>query len=189
MALGLNRQNDTPIGGLPEFRGNIQGGEVFSVDEVPVWDGEKFAPGSNSALLSGYGGLVKTLEAGIVADGSVISNWDAVMPLAGTPLQMTPDPVTGIITVDQIGIYQIDFQCNIATLANNQDYFFELVVGLGATGFGTHVVGSNNLSSQSTGFSLLSAGTVGGQMAVTADNAGSNTFDAISVSFTCTRIG
>ncbi len=189
MPIGLNRQNDTPIGGLPEFRGNLQGGDVFSVGEIPVFDGAKFAPGINAALVLGFGGLVKTLEVGIVANGDIIADWDAVMPLGGSALQMTPNPTLGIITVDQQAIYQIDWQANLASLTNNQDYFFELVVGGIPTTFGTHIVGSNNVSSQSSGFSLMAAGDVAGTLAVTADNAGSNTFDVVSMSLTCTRIG
>ena len=189
MALGLNRENDTPIGGLPEFRGNLQGGEVFTVGQVPVFDGSKFVPGINEVLVLGYGGLVEGLSAGRVADGSIMADWDGVMPLGGTALQMTPDPVTGIITVDQTAIYQVDWQCNIANLANNQDYFFELVGTGGATGFGTHVVGSNNVSSQSSGFSLMLAGTAAGQIAVTADSIADSSFDVVSMSFTVNRIG
>lgn len=187
MPLGLNRENDTPIGGLSEFRGNLQGGEVFEIGNVPVYDGEKFAPGNNDALLNGFGGLVTSLTVGRVADASLINDWDAVMPLGGTPLQMTPDPVTGIIVVDQDGVYEVNFQCNIQGLGNNTDYFFQLISTSGATTFGSHVVGSNNVSSQSTGFSLTVAGTAAGQIAVAASGGGN--YDIVSASFSVTRVG
>jgi hypothetical protein len=189
MALGLNRENDTPIGGLPEFRGNLQGGGVFSVNEVPVFDGEKFAPGSQTALLHGYGGLATNGSVAEVADGTLIDGWDTATPLGGTPLQMTPDPVTGVVTVDQDGVYQVDFSCNVSALANNQDYFFQLISTSGASGFGSHIVGSNNVSSQSTSFSLTMSGTATGQVGVSAHSTGDLTYTIVSMSLTVTRIG
>ena len=189
MALGLNRQNDTPLGGLPEFRGNMQGGDVFNVDQVPVWDGEKFAPGSNSALLLGYGGLTTVLSAGHVADGSIIDDWDAVMPLGGVPLQMTPDPVTGLITVDQDGIYQVDFNIGLTSLANNIGYVFTLVLGGVDTNFGCAVGGSNNVSEQTTGFTLQVSGSVGGTVGVDATAPAGQGFDIVNGTLTVTRIG
>lgn len=189
MALGQNRENDTPIGGLPEFRGNLQGGGVFSSGEVPVFDGEKFVPGINQVLVLGYGGLALGESLLHTADGSIIDNWGNAMPLGGVPQQMTPDPVTGIITVNQDGVYDLAWTANLAGLANNEDYFFELVVSGGPTGFGTHIVGSNNVSSQSGGFSLMVQGSVGSELAVTADNLTDSTFDIVSMSLTCSRIG
>jgi len=189
MALGLNRQNDTPIGGLPEFRGNLQGGDVFNVGEIPVFDGEKFAPGVNVALVLGYGGLAVASSVLRVADGTLIADWDVVMPLSSVPLQMTPDPVTGIITVDQAGVYQIDFQCNIQNMDNNKDYFFELIDTNGTTGLGSHIVGSNNVSSQSTGFTLMTTGAAAGQIAIGSNSLDNSGYDIVSMTFICTRIG
>lgn len=189
MAIGQNRENDTPIGGLPEFRGNLQGGNVFSVGQVPVYDGDKFVPGVNQVLVLGYGGLIDSLSVARIADGSIMDAWDAVMPLGDTPLQMTPDAVTGIITVDQDGVYDVQFQGNFVNLVNNQDYFFELIDGAGPTGVGANIVGSNNVSSQSTGFNIMIPGTVGGQIAISAANIGDNLFDVVSMTFTVTRIG
>jgi len=167
----------------------MQGGDVFTVGQVPVFDGEKFAPGSNDALLSGYGGLAMNLTAGKVADATIINDWDAVTPLGGTALQMTPDPVTGIITVAQDGIYEVNFSCNISGLGNNVDYFFELLSTAGATTFGSHVVGSNNVSSQSTGFSLMVDGSAAGAIAIVAHSDADNGYDVVSMSLTVTRIG
>ena len=187
MAIGLNRENDTPIGGLPEFRGNLQGGNVFQVGNVPVFDGEKFAPGNNDALLNGFGGLITALSVGYLADGSLIDDWDAVMPLLDVPLQVTVDAATGVLTVDQDGIYIVDFQCNVTNLANNQDYFFQLLTSAGLTGFGSHISGSNNVNSQSTGFTIQVAGTAGGQLGVVVS--GGSAYDIVSASFSVTRIG
>lgn len=187
MALGLNRENDTPIGGLPEFRGNMQGGEVFEIGNVPVFDGDKFAPGSNSALLNGFGGLVSGLSLGHVADGGLIDDWDGVTPIGGVPLQVTVNAATGVLTVDQAGVYDIKFQCNVSSLANNQDYFFELLTDAGLTGFGTHVVGSNNVSSQSTGFVMQIVGEADGQVGVVVS--GGSGYDIVSASFSVTRVG
>ena len=189
MAIGLNRQNDTPIGGLPEFRGNMQGGEVFGVDSVPVWDGTKFAPGTNDALLLGYGGLTTVLSAGHVADGSLIDDWDAIMPLGAVPLQVTPDPVTGIIAISQAGIYEIDFNIGLTNLANNIGYVFTLVTEGGSTNFGCAVGGSNNVSEQTTGFSLQVVGTSGGLVAVDATAPAGQGFDVVNATFTVKRIG
>ncbi len=189
MSIGLNRENDTPIGGKPEYRGNFQTGEVFSVDDIPTFDGEKFVPGSNTGLAHGYGGLA--IEGSIVytADGSLIDNWTQVMPIAGTPLQTTPNATTGIITVDQTGTYIVNFTCNISALSNNADYIFVLFVAGGSTGFGTHVVGSNNLSSQTTSFSLQVDGAIGAQIAVSVDSIGNDNFTVISASLSVQRIG
>jgi len=188
MSIGLNRQNDTPIGGLSEFRANLQGGNVFQVDDVPIFDGEKFIPGTTSAIARGYGGLASTASAGYIADGSTIDNWDQATPLGGTPLQVAPNVAAGVIITAVDGTWDINFQCNITSLANNEDYFFELSGPGGGTGFGTHVVGSNNVSSQSTGF-VLQITAPAGAFGVTAFNVGSNTFDIISASLSLTRIG
>ena len=188
MAEGLNRHNDFPIGGRPEFRGNMQGGEVFGVDDVPVWDGAKFSPGTNSALLNAYGGLVTTLSAGHIADGSILDFWDAVTPLGGVPLQTTPVAATGVITTAISGTWEIKFECNVAGLTNNQDYFFQLTAPSGDTGFGTHVVGSNNVSSQSTGF-VITLTAPAGAVAVVVSNSGNNPFDIVSGTLSVNRIG
>jgi hypothetical protein len=187
MSIGLNRQKDTPIGGSPEFRGNFEV-ETFSVDNIAVFDGTKFAPGTDSGLLLANGGLAENLSLGRVADGSVIADWDAITPLNGTPVQTTPDPATGVITVAQAGTYHVSFNCSIQGLTNNQDYYFELYISGGATGYGTHIVGSNNVSAQSSGFSITADGPAGSAVAVVASNASNSTYDIVSMSFMVNRI-
>lgn len=190
MALGLNRENDTPIGGLPEFRGNLQGGNVFNVGTVPVFDGEKFVPGINEVLVLGYGGLVTEGSIAEVADGALVDSWGASMPLDGIPLQMTVDTGAGTITVLQDGVYEINFSFNVTDLANNQDYFFELVGSIsGDSGFGTHVVGSNNVSSQSGSFTVLADASNGNAVGIRASSTGDQLYTIISMSFTVKRIG
>jgi len=189
MAVGKNRYNDTPIGGLPEFRGNMQGGEVFGVDDVPVWDGSKFVPGTNDALANAYGGLVTALSVGRTADGSLIDDWDVVTPLGGTPLQVTPVIATGVVTVAIDGVYQVSFSINASNLVNNENYFFELTSSGGPTGFGSHIEGSNNVNSQSTGFDLMVDGSAGGAIGVLAHSDSNSGFDIVSSSFSVTRIG
>ena len=188
-AIGLNRHNDTPIGGLPEFRGNMQGGEVFNIDNVPVWDGEKFAPGSNSALLLGYGGLAVALSVGHVADGAIIDDWGAVSPFGGVPLQVTPVAATGIITVGQSGVYEINFQLNAANLANNISYIYTAVLNGISTNFGCAIAGSNNVSEQSSGFTMLVDATAADTIAVDATAPAAQTFDVVNASLTVKRVG
>ena len=189
MSTGDNRKNDTPVGGLDEFRGNMQGGEVFNVDQVPVWDGAKFSPGTNSALLLAYGGLAVALSAGHTADGSLIDDWDAATPLFGVPLQTTPDIVTGNILIAQAGVYDIGFELNAAGLANNISYVFTLVINGVSTNFGCAIAGSNSVSEQSTGFSLMADIGSAINVAVDATAPASQSFDIINASFTVKRIG
>ena len=189
MPVGLNRVHDTPIAGTDEFRGNMQGGGVFGIDSVPVWDGEKFAPGTNSALLLGYGGLVTALSAGHTADGSLIDDWDALTPLNGVPLQTIPSIPTGDITVLQAGTYEISFNIGLSNLANNISYVFALVINGISTNFGCAVSGSNNLSEQTTGFTLQA--TIGAAIVigVSATAPASQTFDVVNATLTVRRIG
>lgn len=191
MAIGMNRQNDTPIGGAPEFRGNMQGGDVFTTNTVPVYDGEKFAPGAPAALLNGFGGLAIQGSDARTADGTAINDWDAVMPLnGGTPLQMTPNATTGIITLDQAGTYEASLTFSIQGMANNRDYFFELQTAAGATGYGVSIVGSNNVTSQSGGFSLQANSLAGGSFSILANSQGnSDPYTIVSMSLSCKRIG
>ena len=189
MSLGLNRQNDTPLGGLPEFRGNLQGGDVFGVGTIPVWDGEKFAPASNDGLLLGYGGLVTALSAGHTADGGLVDDWDATTPLNGVPLQTIPSVPTGDITILQAGTYEIAFNIGLANLANNISYLFELIINGISTNYGCAVSGSNNLSEQTTGFTLQA--TIGAAIVigVSATAPASQTFDVVNATLTVKRIG
>ena len=188
-AIGLTRLNDTPIGGGTEFRGNMQGGEVYGVDSVPVWDGTKFSPGTNSALLLGYGGLAVALSAGHTADGSIIDNWDAVTPLFGVPLQTIPSAPTGNILISQAGVYDVGFELNAANLTNNVSYVYTLVINGVSTNFGCAIAGSNNVSEQSSGFALMAQIGAGVNVAVDATAPASQSFDIVNASFTVKRIG
>ena len=188
-ALGLNRQNDTPIGGLPEFRGNLQGGDVFGIDTVPAWDGEKFAPAANSALLLAYGGLVTAISAGHTADGGLVDDWDATTPLFGVPLQTIPSVPAGTITILQAGTYEISFNIGLANLSNNISYLFALVVNGVSTNFGSAVAGSNNLSEQTTGFTIQATIGAGIVIGVSATAPASQTFDVVNATLTVKRIG
>jgi hypothetical protein len=188
MALGLNRHNDTPIGGLPEFRGNMQGGEVFGVNDVPAWDGEKFAPATNSALLYSFGGLSDGAGQVITADGSEIGNWDAVLPVDGTPQQMTVDPVTGRLEALLSGTYEVTFAVNCTNLTNAQDYDFFMSRDGVATPVVARITGSNQVDSQSTSFNAMITGTAGGFVSILASGGGNN-FTVGSMSFTAKRIG
>lgn len=190
MPLGLNRLNDTPIGGHPEFRGNMQGGEVFGIDAVPVWDGEKFAPGTNSALLLAYGGLSTNSIAAVAADGSLIQNWDEVTPLGGTPLQTVVDPVAGTVAVNQTGVYQIDFSANVAGLANNQEYTFLLNIDGIDKNFGATISGTNSVETATVAFSIMSeAASTDIPIGVSVTNAGSSTYEIVTASLAVRRIG
>ena len=188
MPIGLNRENDTPIGGLAEFRGNMQGGLVYEVDQVPVWDGSKFAPGSNSALLLGFGGLATSSSAGHLADGSIIDDWDAITPLGGTPLQVTPN-LNGNILIAQAGIYEVGFNIGLSNLDNNISYVFLLVVDGVPQAFGAAVAGSNNVTEQATGFTLQSSISAGVNVAVNANSPADQGFDIVNATFTVRRIG
>jgi hypothetical protein len=186
--LGLNRRNDTPIGAAPEFRANMQD-TTWGVDNVPAWDGEKFAPASNSALLLGYGGLVTTASLGHIADGSVIDDWEEITPLLGTPLQTTPDPVTGLVTIVQAGVYRVDFSGTFTGMFNNESYNIVLQVNGGNLAFGAVIDASNNVSSQTASFNLMAQATGGGTVGVAVENAGSSGYDVTTASLTVTRIG
>jgi hypothetical protein len=188
MALGLNRHNDTPIGGLPEFRGNMQGGEVFGVDDVPAWDGGKFAPASNSALLYSYGGLSDGAGQVIAADGTAIGNWDAVMPVDGTPQQMTVDAVAGTLGALLDGTYEVSFSLNCTGLTNAIDYDFFLSRDGIATGVVARITGSNQVDSQSTSFTAMITGAAGGFVSILAVGGGNN-FTVGSMSLSAKRIG
>jgi hypothetical protein len=189
MPIGDNRQFDTPLGGLAEFRGNMQGGDVFSVGEVPVWDGAKFAPGVNAAIVLAFGGLVSTASAGHVADGSVINDWDAITPIGGSPLGVTPVAATGLITADVTGIYEISFDTNVGNLSNAVEYTFVYEIDGSPGPYGTIIKGSNNVEYQSAGFSLSIAVTAGQVVGVRATAPASETFDVISSTLSVSRIG
>ena len=167
----------------------MQGGDVFGVDSVPVWDGDKFAPGTNSALLLGYGGLAVALSAAHTADGSIIDNWDVTTPLFGVPLQTVPSVPTGNILISQSGVYDVGFEMNAANLSNNISYVFSLVINGVSTNFGCAIAGSNSVSEQSTGFFLLADISAGVNVAVDATAPASQTFDIVNASFTVKRIG
>ena len=190
MVIGLNRRNDTPIGGIPEFRGNMQGGDIWSVDSVPAWDGTKFAPAANSGLLMAFGGLATNGLLAVPADGSLIQNWDEVTPLGGTPLQTIVDDVAGTIAVEQVGVYQIDFNANVAGLVNNQEYSFLLNVDGVDRAYGAIISGTNSLEVGSLGFSLmLEASNTGVLLGVSVTNGGGNDYEIVTASFAVRRIG
>jgi hypothetical protein len=188
MPIGLNRHNDTPIGGLPEFRGNMQGGEAFGVDDVPAWDGTKFAPAANSALLYSYGGLVDGAGQVITADGSEIGNWAEVLPVDGVPQEMTVNPVTGRLEALLDGTYEVSFALNCTGLTNAVDYDFFLSRDGIATPVVARITGSNQVDSQSTSFNAMITGAAGGFASILAVGGG-NTFTVGSMSFTAKRIG
>jgi hypothetical protein len=185
----LQNQNDTPIGGTAEYRGNMQNGDAFNIADVPVWDGSKFAPGSATGLLTGYGGLASSLSPGHVADGSLMGDWDASLPIAGSPQQVTVDTALGTVTPAQTGVYEVSFSANVANLANNQQYEFVLNVDGSGISYCSIIIGSNNVNSQVTTFNLTANVGAGLVIAVEVFNAGSNTFDVVTASLTVLRIG
>lgn len=187
-AIGLNRRNDTPIGGKPEFRANFDD-VTWDVDEIPTWDGTKFAPGSSVGLLTAYGGLASSASAGYTADGSVIDDWDSTTPLAGSPKQTTPVIATGLITVVAAGVYQLNFSISVSNLTNNEEYLFQPVVDGTPLAFGAVINGSNNLSFQSTSFTLPAQIASGLEIGIGVTNGSSNTYDIVSASLSITRIG
>ncbi len=186
MSTGLNRQKDTPIGGASEFRANLEVG-TFNLDAIPVFDGEKFVPGTQTGLALTYGGLAMNQNAGYTADGSVLAGWDGVMPINGTPLLTTPDPVTGLVTVNSDGVYTVEFNCQVANVTNGLTYFFELITAAGLSGFGGAIVGSNQVDSQSVSLSLQVQASAGGTEGVAVS--GGSGYDVIQSSLTVTRIG
>ena len=188
-ALGLNRQNDTPIGGLPEFRGNMQGGSSFSTDDIPVWDGEKFAPGTSSGLVNSYGGLGDGDDVVLSADGSNIQNWDEVLPLGGTPKQLIIDPVAGTIELTITGDYEVGFNINASALSNGVPYDFFLAVNGVPTFLYGEIVGSNQVQSQSTGFLLMFAGNAGSVLSIQPTAPAGENYTTRSMTFGVTRIG
>jgi hypothetical protein len=188
MPIGLNRRNDTPIGGSEEFRANLDD-TVWAQDEVPTWDGTKFVPGSSVALLTAYGGLASDVSISHTADGSVVNDWDEVTPLNGTPEQTTPNAVTGTITVDVSGVFAISVTLTLSNLANNQDYVIEGELNGTPMDYAGVIRGSNNVFSQSSSFALLSNITAGDVFAITITNGSSSTYDIVSASISITRIG
>ena len=187
MTIGtVQNQNDTPIGGNTEYRANVQNGDVFSVSDVPAWDGTKFVPASNSALIYAYGGLLIGNDVTKSADGSVISGWGISQP--STPVQTTPDTVSGGITVALAGVYEINFSINCIDLTNNQEYLFSLTNGAITTGTVAAMVGSNQVTSQTTSFSALLNGNAGSVLGVICAG-GSQNYTVIAASFIVKRIG
>ena len=187
MAVGeIQNQNDTPIGGNSEYRANVQNGDVFGVSDVPAWDGTKFVPASNSALIYAYGGLLIGNDTTKSADGSVIAGWGIAQPTV--PVQTTPDIVSGGITVALSGVYEINFTINCIDLTNNQEYLFSLTNGVITTDILAAMVGSNQVTSQTTSFSALFDGNAGGAIGVICDG-GSQDYTVIAASFTAKRIG
>jgi len=190
MAVGdIQNQNDTPIGGASEYRGNLQSGDVFGIGSVPAWDGKRFVPALNSGLLSAYGGLASSDVGPVSADGTPITNWEAVLPYNGTPLGMTVSAVTGEVTVGIAGVYRIDFDISLTNLANNTRYDFFLGVNGAATEFGAAVAGSGSLSAQSSGFSMLAYTVAGVPITVIPVAAGDANFGIVSATLSVTRIG
>lgn len=191
MPIGLNRVNDTPIGGSSEFRGNLQAPmSVWNLDSVPAWDGEKFGPSANSGLLMAFGGLTSNVKAATAADGSLIQNWDAVTPLGGLPLQTVVNDVAGTVSADQAGVYQIDFSSNVAGLTNNQEYAFLLNVDGVDQAYGAVISGTNSVATATVAFSLmLQANTTNLPLGVSVTNGGSNTYEIVTASLTVRRIG
>ena len=188
MAIGeIQNQNDTPLGDTGEYRANVQSGDVFSVDDVPVWDGTMFAPGTNSALLNAYGGLYEGPGAVIPADGTNIDTWSNVTPIGGTPKQVVVDAGLGTILVPQAGDYEIDFALNCGGLSNNQDYIFQVAVDSVSTSVGSIIVGSNQVDAQSTSFTITVTAVGGGVISIQAS--GGTTFTVASMSFSVKRIG
>lgn len=187
MSSGLNRHNDTPIGGLQEFRANMLTSS-FVVDTVPVYDGEKFVAGSQTGLANAYGGLAMNEVAGFVADGTALDGWEGVMPLGGSPVNVTPNASTGVIVVSQPGTYDVTFSANLGGLTNANSYFFELAGNGTGLGFGSIVVGSVQVDTQSTSFSLQVQAAGGGNISILVTGAGAG-FDVISASITVSRIG
>lgn len=186
MSSGLNRHNDTPIGGLQEFRANMLTSS-FVVDTVPVYDGEKFVAGSQTGLANAYGGLAMNSVSGFSADGTPLDRWTAVTPANGSPVNVTPNASTGIIDIAQAGTYEITFSSNLSALINAATYFFELYTDAGASGFGSVVIGSNQVDTQSTSFSLQATADAGSALAVYVS--GGSGFDIISASISVSRIG
>ena len=189
MAIGLNRHNDTPIGGAEEFRGNMQGEEVFAVDDVPVWDGEKFAPGTSSGLVNSYGGLADGDDVILSADGSNIQNWDEILPLNGTPKQLTIDAVAGTITLLQAGDYEVSFAINASDLVNGVPYDFFLALDGVPTFLFAEIVGSNQVQSQSTAFSLMTVGNIGSVLSMQPTAPAGQNYTTRSMTFSVKRIG
>jgi len=189
VAIGLNRENDTPIGGAPEFRGNMQAGEVFSVDDVPAWDGEKFAPAANSALLNAYGGLGDGTDIVLSADGTNIENWDIILPLGGSPKQVNVDDVAGTLEVLLEGDYDIGFTISCDTLVNGVSYDFFLARNGAPTLLFAEILGSNQVQSQSTGFIVMVHALANDVFSIQPTAVGNVNFTTKSISFSLARLG
>lgn len=190
MPIGLNRENDTPIGGASEFRGNLQAPmSVWSPTNVPAWDGTKFVPAAGTGLFVAYGGLASNGIPATAADGSLIQNWDQVMPIGGTPLQLTVDAVAGTVTIAQDGVYQIDFGANVTGLVNNQEYAFQLAVNGTPQSWGAIISGSNTAATGSVQFSLQFAATAAQALGVAVTNGASSLYEIVSSSLSVRRIG
>ena len=187
MSIGtVNNQNDTPIGGLSEYRANVQNGDVFSVSDVPAWDGSKFVPASNSALIYAYGGLLIGNGTTKSADGSVIAGWDSIQP--NTPVQTTPDTVSGSISVALAGVYEVNFTIDCVDLQNNQDYLFYLTNGVVTSGVIAAMEGTTQIESQTTSFNALIDAGAGGLFGVICDG-GSQDYTVVTATLTVKRIG
>ena len=187
MSITDSRKNDTPIGGLEEFRGNMESSN-FTLDDVPIWDGEKFVPGSTSGLAKAFGGLVTGVGGTIIADGTLIEDWDATMPIGGTPLNTTPNIATGEILIQTLGTYEVSFSLDGANFSNGVTYLFELADGGVGIGFGSGIVGSNQVTSQIATFNILIDIGAGVNVGVLAAAAGNPVFDVINATLSVKRI-
>jgi len=167
MPIGINRQNDFPIGGAGEFRGNMDTG-AFSPDEVAVWDGEKFVPGPNVTLVSAYGGLAGVAMGSRPAEttGIVIDNWNTQMPTTVPPKAVIPNSASGLIQITLDGVYQLTFNASVTNLANNIAYDFRVNVdGFEPPNIVARVTGANQVDDYSVGFTAcenINAGQVVG---------------------------
>jgi hypothetical protein len=123
------------------------------------------------------------------ADGSLITDWDDVTPLLGTPLQMTADTAAGTLSAAQPGVYQVDFSANVNGLSNNQTYEFRLNVNGTNRDYGAIVSGSNNVSYANVSFSLSAQIPGGGTVGVGVVNTGNNNYTVVSASLSVRRIG
>ena len=189
MSIGLNRKNDTPIGGASEFRANFEAGVDFPVDSIPVFDGEKFVPGSATSLALGYGGLVLTALTGFVANGD-IKPWNDLTPFFGVPSRVSASIADGTISGDNTGVYEIKFTANCTNLVNGVDYDFRVAVNGVPAAFGARIQGAIQIPAQTVAFTvqvrLLPSEPLSVQCTTVS---GTNTLDINSATFTVTRIG
>lgn len=180
------RQNDTPIGGTEEFRGNMLSGD-YALDDFPVYDGQKFVASSSVGLARAFGGIADNTGRSVAMNDALITGWSDQQPLNGTPLNVTNNPTAGLLTVALPGVYDVSFVLDGSGFADGVLYNFQMALNGAPTTITCTVDGSNAVGTQSTGFKFLAQLDAGDALGIWGVG-NANSFNVINMALTIKRV-